>query len=197
MDYSIDSMIIIITAYMLGMAVTSLMNKRKDKELHSILDAYESIIADITSRIDVIDLRLSHLTSNKSIISQLSHGSVKDNITSSMEGNSNNNNSKGNSNNNNNSNGDSMPTSTHNLSLPILNVKHIQPMNKVRSVKTSTNDLIKEILDLLADGPKTSREIEKAIGKSREHTARLMKRLYDMGYIKRDESMRPYKYTLA
>jgi DNA-binding IclR family transcriptional regulator len=70
-------------------------------------------------------------------------------------------------------------------------------MNKVRSVKTSTNDLIKEILDLLADGPKTSREIEKAIGKSREHTARLMKRLYDMGYIKRDESMRPYKYTLA
>ncbi len=189
MDYSIDSMIIIITAYMLGMAVTSLINKRKDKELYSMLDAYESIIADITSRIDVIDLRLSHLTSNKSIISQLRHGSVKDNITSSMEGNSNNN--------NNNSNGDSMPTSTHNLSLPILNVKHIQPMNKTRSVKTSTNDLIKEILDLLADGPKTSREIERAIGKSREHTARLMKRLYDMGYIKRDESMRPYKYTLA
>jgi DNA-binding transcriptional ArsR family regulator len=188
MDYSIDSMIIIITAYMLGMAVTSLMNKRKDKELYSILDAYESIIADITSRIDVIDLRLSHITNNKSIISQLSHGSVKDNIISSMEGNSNS---------NNNSNGDSMPTSTHNLSLPILNVKHIQHMNKVRSVKTSTNDLIKEILDLLADGPKTSREIEKAIGKSREHTARLMKRLYDMGYIKRDESMRPYKYTLA
>ncbi len=189
MDYSIDSMIIIITAYMLGMAVTSLINKRKDKELYSMLDAYESIIADITSRIDVIDLRLSHLTSNKLIISQLRHGSVKDNITSSMEGNSNNN--------NNNSNGDSMPTSTHNLSLPILNVKHIQPMNKTRSVKTSTNDLIKEILDLLADGPKTSREIERAIGKSREHTARLMKRLYDMGYIKRDESMRPYKYTLA
>jgi len=188
MDYSIDSMIIIITAYMLGMAVTSLIDKRKDRELYSILDAYESIIADITSRIDVIDLRLSHLTSNKSMISQLSHGSVIDNIKSSIEGNSNN---------NNNSNGDSISTSTHNLSLPILNVKHIQPMNKARGVKTSTNDLIKEILDLLADGPKTSREIERKIGKSREHTARLMKRLYDMGYIKRDESVRPYKYTLA
>ncbi len=187
MDYSIDSMIIIITAYMLGMAVTSLMDKRKDRELYSILDAYESIIADITSRIDVIDLRLSYLTSNKSMISQSSHGSVIDNITSSIEGNSNSNND---------SNGDSISTS-NNLSLPILNVKHIQPINKARSVKTSTNDLIKEILDLLADGPKTSREIERAIGKSREHTARLMKRLYDMGYIKRDESVRPYRYTLA
>jgi len=184
MDYSIDSMIIIITAYMLGMAVTSLMDKRKDRELYSILDAYESIIADITSRIDVIDLRLSHLTSNKSMTSQLSLSSVTDNITGSIEDNSN-------------SKGDSITTSTHNLSLPILNVKHIQPMNKARGVKTSTNDLIKEILDLLADGPKTSREIERAIGKSREHTARLMKRLYDMGYIKRDESVRPYKYTLA
>ncbi|MEM0029455.1 MAG: helix-turn-helix domain-containing protein [Candidatus Nitrosocaldus sp.] len=57
---------------------------------------------------------------------------------------------------------------------------------------------IEKVLHMIVEeGPKTSREIEQRLGMSREHTARLMKRLYDMGYVIRDESKRPYRYMLA
>ncbi|MFB5599735.1 MAG: hypothetical protein ACE5SW_05850 [Nitrososphaeraceae archaeon] len=52
------------------------------------------------------------------------------------------------------------------------------------------------ILNLLSE-PKTSREIKNAIGKSREHTARLMKKLYEMNYVERDTSNKPFKYKLT
>ncbi len=190
MDYSIDSMIVIITSYLLGMTVTSLINKSKYKALFSMLDTYESVMADMMARIDVIDVRLSQLINTRAWISQADHGSMIGKMTGSIvdnrdivDGNDNNNN-------------DTTVTSSNYSCLPILNVNSSQSKAKIGNGK-GNNDIIKEIMRLLADGPKTSRDIERAIGKSREHTARLMKRLYDMGYVKRDESIRPYKYTLA
>ena len=53
------------------------------------------------------------------------------------------------------------------------------------------------VLSLLLEGAKTSREIEVSIGRSREHTARLMKKLYEKGYVRRDTSNKPYKYTIT
>jgi predicted transcriptional regulator len=55
----------------------------------------------------------------------------------------------------------------------------------------------KRVLSMLLEGSKTSREIEVAIGRSREHTARLMKKLYEKGYVIRDTSNKPYKYSIT
>ncbi|MEM4297120.1 MAG: winged helix-turn-helix domain-containing protein [Nitrososphaerota archaeon] len=65
-----------------------------------------------------------------------------------------------------------------------------------RKVVEPSDPTHKQIVELLREGPKTSREIEKHIGKSREHTARLLKKLYDEGIVERDVSKRPFKYRL-
>ena len=43
----------------------------------------------------------------------------------------------------------------------------------------------------------TSRDIEVTLGKSREHVSRLMKKLFEDGFVGRDTSIRPYRYTIT
>ena len=53
----------------------------------------------------------------------------------------------------------------------------------------------KEILQILiTDGAKTAPEIERTIKKTREHTSRLMKKLWQEGYIERDTNSIPFIY---
>jgi hypothetical protein len=53
------------------------------------------------------------------------------------------------------------------------------------------------ILKLLSDRPRTSREVQQAIGRTREHTARLMKKLYDLGLVSRDINTKPFRYNIT
>ncbi len=53
------------------------------------------------------------------------------------------------------------------------------------------------ILKLLAERPRTSREVQHAVGRTREHTARLMKKLHDSGLVSRDVESKPFKYTIT
>jgi hypothetical protein len=53
------------------------------------------------------------------------------------------------------------------------------------------------ILKLLAERPRTSREVQHAVGRTREHTARLMKKLHDSGLVSRDVNSKPFKYTIT
>ncbi|MEM2923860.1 MAG: winged helix-turn-helix domain-containing protein [Candidatus Nitrosocaldus sp.] len=74
----------------------------------------------------------------------------------------------------------------------------MEGMNKGEIIHINeSNSTIERVLSMMREGSKTSREIEKRLGMSREHTARLMKRLYEMGYVTRDKSKRPYRYMLA
>ena len=50
------------------------------------------------------------------------------------------------------------------------------------------------ILDELSEG--TVPEIKRRINKTREHTARMLKKLYDKGFIDRNTSSIPYRYYL-
>jgi CRP-like cAMP-binding protein len=53
------------------------------------------------------------------------------------------------------------------------------------------------VLEMLArEGPKTAPEIKEKVKLSREHTARLMKKLYEEGYLERDSSKIPFKYSV-
>jgi predicted transcriptional regulator len=53
------------------------------------------------------------------------------------------------------------------------------------------------ILKLLAEKPRTSREVQHAIGRTREHTARLMKKLTESGLVSRDTNSKPFRYGIT
>lgn len=53
------------------------------------------------------------------------------------------------------------------------------------------------ILKMLAERPRTSREVQQAIGRTREHTARLMKRLTESQFVARDSAKKPFHYALT
>jgi chromosome segregation and condensation protein ScpB len=63
---------------------------------------------------------------------------------------------------------------------------------------TSLTPTEMEILRLLyISGPKTASEVREVIGKTREHTARLMKKLTLEGYVERDTQAIPFVYRLS
>src|SRR6266516_4839795 len=56
-------------------------------------------------------------------------------------------------------------------------------------------DRLQKMENLMSEGPKSAPEIGRAIGRSREHTARLMKKLHEEGYVRRDQTRIPFRYS--
>lgn len=52
------------------------------------------------------------------------------------------------------------------------------------------------VLKAVADGPQTARQIQAELGQSREHVARMVKRMSDEGYLERGGG-RPFVYTIT
>ncbi|MEM1515782.1 MAG: helix-turn-helix domain-containing protein [Candidatus Bathyarchaeia archaeon] len=67
--------------------------------------------------------------------------------------------------------------------------------NKALTSLTATELKVLEIL--AEEGEKTVPEIKERIGLTREHTARLMKSLYERGYVERRDNKIPFVYRLA
>lgn len=59
------------------------------------------------------------------------------------------------------------------------------------------NSTMEYILKLLSERPRSSREIQSSIGRTREHTSRLMKKLYEANLVDRQSNSRPYKYAIT
>jgi predicted transcriptional regulator len=60
-------------------------------------------------------------------------------------------------------------------------------------LRLSTVDSILKMLEV----PLTSREIQRRVNKSREHTSRLLKKLYSENRVMRDGNSRPFKYKIT
>jgi DNA-binding MarR family transcriptional regulator len=71
--------------------------------------------------------------------------------------------------------------------IPIKREKALEPL-------TETELIVLETIG--KEGEKTAPEIREKIGLTREHTARLMKKLYKDGYLERDTHKMPYIYRL-
>jgi len=67
-----------------------------------------------------------------------------------------------------------------------------QPVQHVEGTETGG-----KVLRLLAEGPRTSAQIKEEVGRSREHTARLMKTLFDRGLVTRNDRNKPYVYEIT
>jgi predicted HTH transcriptional regulator len=72
-----------------------------------------------------------------------------------------------------------------------------KPQTTPRVPNMSFEDSVTHVLKLITSGPMTSRDIEVTLGKSREHVSRLMKKLFEDGFVSRDASARPYSYTIT
>ena len=72
--------------------------------------------------------------------------------------------------------------------------------NVVKAVPVSASEGTEteaKVLRMLATGSKTSAEIKQEIERSREHTSRLMKQLFDRGLVIRNDRNKPYVYEIT
>jgi len=80
--------------------------------------------------------------------------------------------------------------------LPILPAKPAFPLIREKALAPLTPTELKVLEILSTEGGKTVREIRSRIGLTREHTGRLMKNLYDRGYVERRTDRIPYVYKI-
>ncbi len=91
---------------------------------------------------------------------------------------------------------DSVTVEALSLSEPVIASQVVSPTGEVGSLRSITTVTELQVLTLLmSEGPKSAPEIGKAVGRSREHTARLMKKLYEEGYVRRDQTRIPFRYS--
>jgi chromosome segregation ATPase len=75
-------------------------------------------------------------------------------------------------------------------SAPVIPIRR----DKAMAALTDTEVTVLEMLSV--EGSKTAPEIKDRIQLSREHTARLMKKLYEKGYLERETGKIPFRYSV-
>ena len=83
--------------------------------------------------------------------------------------------------------------------VPRVNVSrpaHKQP--KVSRVPNMGFDnAVETVLGLITVGPMTSRDIQVTLGRSREHTSRMMKKMHEDGFVERNIKTKPFSYSIT
>lgn len=71
------------------------------------------------------------------------------------------------------------------------------PASGTKQASKAPLDLTNHILQLITSKSMTSRDIQITVGRTREHTSRLMKRLAEEGFVERHSGSRPYTYSIT
>jgi hypothetical protein len=80
--------------------------------------------------------------------------------------------------------------------VPEVKIEAAIPIKKEKALEPLTETELNVLETIGREGEKTAPEIREKIGLTREHTARLMKKLYKDGYLERDTHKMPYMYRL-
>jgi len=80
--------------------------------------------------------------------------------------------------------------------VPEANIEAAIPIKKEKALAPLTETELFVLETIGKEGEKTAPEIKEKVGLTREHTARLMKKLYKDGYLERDTHKMPYIYRL-
>src|SRR5918997_4702156 len=140
------------------------------------MEKYDSAIADLRVRLDVIELQ-----SQKHLMTQQVHSTEnRSSVTLS----------------------DTSQEQSHRPSFYAYHrPKRVEPLKRIAGDISDSNDVhngtADYVLRLLDEKSMTSKEVQHAIGRSREHTSRLMKRLCEYGFVDRDSDTKPFTYALA
>jgi len=79
---------------------------------------------------------------------------------------------------------------------PEIGNEPVIPIKRDKAMATLTDTEIAVLEMLSSQGPKTAPEIKDRVHLSREHTARLMKKLYEQGYLEREVDKIPFSYSI-
>jgi hypothetical protein len=80
--------------------------------------------------------------------------------------------------------------------LPEVNPEAVIPIRRDKALAHLTVTELSALEMLASEGSKTAPEIKERVKLSREHTARLMKKLYEEGYLDRETNKVPFKYSV-
>lgn len=80
--------------------------------------------------------------------------------------------------------------------VPEMKIEAAIPIKREKALAPLTETELMVLETIGREGEKTAPEIREKIGFTREHTARLMKKLYKDGYLERDTHKMPYVYRL-
>ena len=193
---NLDLIIIFIMSYVVGViSVISYMKlkemlqfpfNREEKTIQSIvseytrrLNYYDKAIAELRVNIDTMELRVMQrdISHSSSQTNNTNTKYYKQNIISHQ---------------------DSQLEQQHNHISTVSNMADItQAPGTVSRHLDSYNGTMDFILKMLIERPRTSREIQHSVGRTREHTSRLMKKLYDSKLVIRDSNSKPFKYSIT
>jgi len=79
--------------------------------------------------------------------------------------------------------------------LPEASLEAVIPIRRDKALAQLTATEVAVLEMLASEGPKTAPQIKEKVSLSREHTARLMKKLYEEGYLERETNKIPFKYS--
>ena len=72
-----------------------------------------------------------------------------------------------------------------------------EPVSISRMPNLAHNNATDYVLHLITDKAMTSRDIQITLKRSREHTSRLMKKLFEDAYVQRNTNTKPYTYSIT
>lgn len=133
-------------------------------------DEYNDIISELRTKIDMIELRINP---EKSTL-------MEDKLVTSTNA----------------VNDRSHKNISHNVTPVMKSVIITDKKDDIRDDVALHLNTVNSILKML-EVPLTSREIQGKIKKSREHTSRLLKKLYSENIVIRDETTRPFRYKIT
>jgi DNA-binding MarR family transcriptional regulator len=81
-------------------------------------------------------------------------------------------------------------------SVPEIRSEPVIPIRRDKAMAALTDTEVTVLEMLSAEGSKTAPEIKERVQLSREHTARLMKKLYEKGYLERETGKIPFRYSV-
>jgi len=76
-------------------------------------------------------------------------------------------------------------------------IVQVEPPKQEIVPNTGYSDITDHVLHLITDKSMTSRDIQITIGRTREHTSRLMKKLFEDGFVERHTNTKPYTYSIT
>ena len=186
LQYSLSDVLISITLFVLSFVAFFYFGffrelKEREKENHKFkdmliegyfhkFDEYNEIISDLRTKLDMIEMKINPVnirSNHEEFISTSDIGNKR-------------------------SHKDMSHTMTPVMKDVIITEKK-GDVNEDEALRLNTVDTILRMLEV----PLTSREIQRKINKSREHTSRLLKKLYSENIVMRDGSTRPFKYKIT
>ena len=78
---------------------------------------------------------------------------------------------------------------------PLVVAKEQKPKERIQNIQFG--NATDHVLRLITEKPMTSRDIQITIGRTREHTSRMLKKLFEEGFVERDMSTKPFTYKIT